>query len=137
YFKNNLPGTREGILLSLVNDMKKNAASVSSEIALYKKACQWIEDNAADAISAQDVANALGLSREHLGRVIKAVGGESLCKKTAEFRIIEIKRLCADKNLTLSDIAGELSFGSAELLCKFFKYHTGISVTEYRNNKFE
>lgn len=132
YFKNTLPGAKEGILISLINDMYASLNMTSSEMNLYNEAYLWIESHAKNSVSAKDVAQALGCSREHLGRVVKSVSGECLGDIIAACRLAEIKKLCRDPEKTLSDICKELDFYSAEQLCKFFKYHMRMSVSEYR-----
>lgn len=65
--------------------------------------------------------------------MIRSVGGECLSDKIIQFRIAKIKQVCSVEDLSIADIANKLDFYSSELLCKFFKYHTGMSITEYRN----
>ncbi len=40
--------------------------------------------------------------------------------------------LCADTELSAEDIASRLDFGSAELMRKYFKYHSGEALSDYR-----
>lgn len=132
HFRNTLPGAREGILLSLINDIYASLNMTTSEMNLYNEAYLWIESHAKTSVSAKDVAEALGCSREHLGRVVKSVSGECLGDIIASCRLAEIKKLCRDPEKALSDICKELDFYSAEQLCKFFKYHMRMSISDYR-----
>ena len=65
--------------------------------------------------------------------MVSSVGGISLSKKIASYRLERIKKLSALNSYGAEDIAKALDFYSAELLCKYVKYHTGISFSEYKN----
>lgn len=46
--------------------------------------------------------------------------------------ILEIKLLLRSTDLSIKEIADELNFANQSYLGKYFKYHTGISPSEYR-----
>ena len=131
-FQVSFSGAKEAMLLSLISELNKSPTS-SSEVILYEKALEWVENNSDKNITAEDVANALNRSRAYLNRIIKSVDGSCLSEKIISSRIKRIKNLCSVENLTLTEISQKLDFYSPELLCKFFKYHTGMSVSDYRN----
>ncbi|MBR2018907.1 MAG: helix-turn-helix transcriptional regulator [Clostridia bacterium] len=128
-------GVKEAILLDFLNDFNEHMNASSSELSLYKRACKWAETHSDAAISAQDVAIALNCSRAHLNRVMKLIDGECLSEKIVRYRLERIKNLCLIENIAIWEIANRLGFYSPELLCKFFKYHTGMSISEYKRSK--
>lgn len=130
--KNSLVGIKEALLLQLLHDINDLSKAEHSEITLYRRACDWIEKNSERGINSKDVATAMGCCGAHLNRIIKAVSGECLSELVARYRLERIKNLCDGGNMSVSEIARRLDFYSAELLCKFFKYHEGISITEYK-----
>ena len=129
--KNYGAGIKEALLLELLHDINDYSIAAHSKITLYKRACAWIEKNSVKAITSQDVAVALNCSRAHLNRIIKMLSGECLSDVVARCRLERVKNLCDGGNISVSEIANRLDFCSVELLCKFFKYHEGISITEY------
>lgn len=133
HFQMSFAGAQEAMLLNILNDIEANRTAGSTEVVLYEKALKWMESHAHKNITAEAVAAALGCSRAYLNRIVKSVDGTCLSEKIASFRLKQIKNLCCVENLTLAEIAERLDFFSPELLCKFFKYHTGISITDYRN----
>ena len=128
-------GVKEAILLDFLNDFNEHINASSTELSLYKRACEWVESHADTAISAQDVATSLNCSRAHLNRVMKLIDGECLSEKIVRYRLERIKNLCLIEHISISEIANRSGFYSTELLCKFFKYHTGMSISEYKRNK--
>ena len=131
-FQKTIDGVEEAILLDIINSLSKYFSAAYSEVNTYQRICQWIEANSDRDITAENVAEALGCSREHLNRIVKSIDNENLSTKISKYRIANIKSLCKAPDLTVADIAEKLGFYSRELLCKYFKYHTGTSITEYR-----
>ena len=131
-FHNTIEGVREAILLDIINGLSKYFSAAYSEVSLYQRISQWIETNSERDITAEDVADALGYSREHLNRIVKSIDNENLSSKIAKYRIENIKSLCEAEELSVAQIAEKLGFYSRELLCKYFKYHMGVSINEYR-----
>ena len=131
-FHTAIEGVKEAILLDIINGLSKYFSAAYSEVSTYQKICQWIETNSERDITAEDVADALGYSREHLNRIVKSIDGENLSSKIAKYRLENIKALCEAEELSVAEIAEKLGFYSRELLCKYFKYHMGISINNYR-----
>ncbi len=131
-FERSVPGLTDAILTDILNDIYKATYKSSAELTVYDLACKYIEKNSDRAITVKSVSDALGYSREYLSRVVRSVGGVSLSKKIASYRLERIKKLSALNNESAEDIAKALNFYSAELLCKYVKYHTGISFSEYK-----
>lgn len=46
--------------------------------------------------------------------------------------ILEMKMLLETTDMSVKEIAGCLNFEDGSYMCRFFKRHTGISLTEYR-----
>lgn len=130
-FEASVLGLREAILIDVLNDIYRYTNSTPAELSLYNKICQWIFENAHRAITAKSVAEALSYSREYLNRVIRAVDGISLSEKIASYRMEKIRTL-SKSGLSAEDIAKQLDFYSAEHLCKYVKYHAGVSLRRFR-----
>lgn len=126
---------KEAVLLDILNDFNEHINASSTELSMHRRACEWIEAHSESAISAQDVADSMNCSRAHLNRVMKLIDGECLSEKIVQYRLEKIKNLCLIENISISEIANKLDFYSTELLCKYFKYHTGISISEYKRKK--
>ena len=131
-FCGNLPGINEGLLLNILNTLNILCNSYSVEFSLYQKCNEWIEQNALRSISAEYVAEAMGCTVAHLNRTVKKYSNKCLREMITEARLSAIKQFVKFSNASTQDIALKLGFESAELLRKFFKYHTGVSLKEYR-----
>lgn len=131
-FCGTLPGVNEGLLLNILNTLNILCNSYSVELSLYQKCHEWIEQNAFRPITAEYAAEAMGCTIAHLNRTVKKYSNKCLSKMITEARLSVIKQFVKFSNGSTQDIALKLGFESAELLRKFFKYHTGISLKEYK-----
>lgn len=131
-FCDNLPGVNEGLLLNILNTLNILCNSYSVELSLYQKCHEWIEQNAFRFISAEYVAEAMGCTVAHLNRTVKKYSNKCLSELIIGARLSAIKQFVKFSDRSTQDIAMKLGFESAELLRKFFKYHTGVSLKEYK-----
>ncbi len=127
-----ISGVNEGLLLNVLNTLNNLCDSHPADLGLYQRCRKWIEQNAVSNINAQITANAMNCSVAHLNRTVKKYSGKCLNDIIAEIRITEIRRLIGNSTFSTKEIAQKLDFGSPELMRKFFKYHTGISLKEYK-----
>lgn len=134
FFCNLLDGVNEGLLLNVLNMLNILCNSRTLELNLYQKCREWIEQNSGKCITAEEVAEAMSCGVAHLNRMVKKHSGKCLCTIISEERIFRIKQLADSSELSTKSIASKLDFGSAELLRKYFKYHTGISLKDYRTS---
>lgn len=136
-FSNNLPGVNEGLLLSVINTLNILCNSCSGELSLYRRCAEWIEQNASHTITAEYAAEKMNCTVAHLNRTVKKHGGKCLSQMIADARIGAIKKFVKYSSNSTQEIAVKLGFGSSELLRKFFKYHTGISLNEYKKQCYK
>ena len=84
-------------------------------------------------ISLSDLAGKFYLSKEHLSRLFKKETGQNLFSYIMELKLKEACRLLTETNMTLDDIAYELSFNNGNYFSKVFKKNKGISPKDYRS----
>lgn len=130
FYINTLSGVNEALLLNVLNMLNILCVSYSTELGLYQKFCEWLESSC--CVTAEQAAAAMGCSVAHLNRTVKKYCNQCLSTVICEKMISEIKRLMKYSNCSTKEIALKLGFGSPELLRKFFKYHTGMSLKEFK-----
>ncbi|MBO5454285.1 MAG: helix-turn-helix transcriptional regulator [Clostridia bacterium] len=136
FFKNSLPGVKEGMLINLLNILNSLCDVHKAELDIFRICREWIEKNAHSYITAQDVANALNYTPAHLNRIVKKHSNKCLSELISEARISKIKQLIRYTKYKTKEIAVKTGFESPELLRKYFKYHTGMSLKNYKSLKF-
>lgn len=130
FYINTLTGVNEALMLNVLNMLNILCDSYSAELGLYQEFCKWLESS--NNITAEQAADAMGCSVAHLNRTVKKYSGKCLSAVISERKILEIKMLIQYSNSSTKEITRKLGFESPELLRKFFKYHTGISLKDYK-----
>lgn len=130
FYINTLSGVNEALLLNVLNMLNIMSASYSAELGLYQKFCEWLE--ASNYATAEQAAAAMSCSVAHLNRIVKKNSNNCLSIIISKKMIVKIKRLLKYSKYSTKEMAEILGFGSSELLRKFFKYHTGMSLKDYK-----
>lgn len=80
-------------------------------------------------------ANKLCITPKYLSAVIKKTSNKSAKDWILEYVILEIKGLLRHSNLNFQEIAIKTNFSNQSSLGRFFRKHTGVSLSEYRTGK--
>ena len=78
-------------------------------------------------------ASRLGLSPKYLSKLIKQVSGRSAPDWIDSFVILEAKNMLKYTDDSIKEIVYKLHFPNPSVFYKFFKAHTGMTPSEYRN----
>ena len=79
-----------------------------------------------------EIANAVGLSADHLRHLVAKHFGKGLKEMSLEARMRRAMNLLANSPMTLKDIADECGFANPRAFCAAFKSRTGSSPGSYR-----
>lgn len=94
---------------------------------------EWIRINASAKLTAKQVSQHFGYSSDHICRICKknyGVGARELINK---FLLLRAKELLSNTDKYVKEIAADLEFGDDKCFIGYFKYHEGISPSEFRN----
>lgn len=79
-------------------------------------------------------ADKLCLTPKYLSKLIKQASGRSAPEWIDAFVILEAKNLLKYSGCTIKEIVYKLHFPNQSVFYKYFKSHTGITPSEYRNS---
>lgn len=99
------------------------------------KALQYIRQNINQPIGIPDVMTATMMSRRALEYRFQKVLGRSIGSLIRSQRVDQISKLLIETNLSISQIAKELGYTSAEHIARYFRREKGTSPSEFRNTK--
>ncbi|WP_228459252.1 helix-turn-helix domain-containing protein [Chryseobacterium carnipullorum] len=102
---------------------------------IFLKFSQMIRDNIRQHRTVQFYADQLFVSGKYLIEVIKKASGKTPHQVIDETLLKEAYMMLGNPDITISEIAFELQFNSASAFGRFFKKHTSISPSEYRNRE--
>lgn len=91
-----------------------------------------IRTNAGARIQVSDVLRAVPVSRSWLERRFQELLGRSPAEEIRRVRLERTKRLLAETDLPVPEVAIASGFGSSEYLAYAFKQATGLTPREFR-----
>jgi len=133
--------TQELVLLE--NEFKKVGFEIISEknerIVKQIKALILQQIFEEDTATHQNLSNILSeqlhFDYSHLSSIFSKTEGKSIQQYQNEIKVERIKELLEYDELSISEIAYKLGFGSSAYLSTQFKKYTGITPTNYKANK--
>jgi AraC family transcriptional regulator len=91
----------------------------------------YVRDHLSDQLSLNELARLLGISVRH-PRTVKEAKGMSVHRWIAQYRISEARRLLAETNLPVHEIAWRSAFHSAAAFSTAFRATSGFTPGEFR-----
>jgi len=82
-----------------------------------------------------EYADKLAITPNHLTQTVTLLTGKTTSQIIKAKQVLEIKRLLVHTNLSVTEIAGRLSFSDQSYFTKFFKRETGNTPLQYRNRQ--
>lgn len=77
-------------------------------------------------------ADKLCISPKYLTMLISKMSGRSAKDWIVEYTILEIGALLKDTDLDIKDVVTLIQFHSQSLMSRFFRKHTGMTISQYR-----
>jgi len=116
-------------------------AKLSVEQNIYSSAGSKIAENASFILNSRlysnvkikEIADALFISENYLIEEYKKMYGKTPLQDLNSKRVDIIKNLLKNTDMSISDISRNLCFNNEHYFSTFFKNHTGMTPTEYRN----
>lgn len=80
-------------------------------------------------------ADKMNITPKYLSKLIKNATGRSAPEWIDAFVILEIKNMLRHSDMPIKEIVYLMHFPNQSVFYKFFKLHTGLTPSEYRNGK--
>ena len=129
-------------LLLLWNKLLKNLPeqkaweNISKNNRRMQEILSYLQDNYAQKISLQSVADHVHLSRSECSRFFHSISGQSLFQYLNELRINRSIELLAHTNKTITEIAYETGFSSQSYFNQKFRLFKGTSPKQFRKSLY-
>ncbi len=102
--------------------------------SIMKGFADLLSEYAKTETSVEFYAEKLCISKQYLSLIVKEKTQVSVGKLISIVRVEEASRLLRDPELTLQQIAEELSFSDQSSFGKFFRKHSGMTPMKYRQS---
>ncbi len=97
-----------------------------------QQAIDYIHAHLTEGLSLEAIAAVAGMSQYHFTRVFKQAIGITPWQYVVQQRIEAAKRLLAKHELSITQVSQQLGFSTQAQFSSFFRKHTGMTSTEYR-----
>jgi len=94
---------------------------------------EWIRINANAKLSVSHVAGFFKYTPEYIGRITKKYYDIAPKELINRFVVSQANNLLSNSNYSVKEISSILEFDSPNSFVKFYKYHAGVTPTEYKN----
>jgi signal transduction histidine kinase/DNA-binding LacI/PurR family transcriptional regulator/CheY-like chemotaxis protein len=116
--------------IRIVLQRSKNVSGVVQSLA--RRAAAYVHTHYEEPVSLEDVAEHIGVSKEHLARCFREEMGVTLVTYRNRYRVARAKTLLREKEKRVVDVAMEVGFSSSAYFCRVFKQEVGQSPQAYR-----
>lgn len=99
---------------------------------LINRTISYIRKNVENNLSLQEISSFLHIHPNYLSAAFKKEVGKTLTEYISELKIAAIKMYISNTNLSINEISCTFNFNHRTYFCRYFKYHTGFSPTQYR-----
>ena len=110
------------------NNLFSQSASFRITSIFRKLAYQNVKKN----LKVSDFAKMMNISPNHLNKSVKDITTKSASEINDEIKLIEIKFLLYQSDLTISEISFDMGYLDTSYFSRFFRKHTDLSPTEFR-----
>jgi len=100
---------------------------------LAQEIAEWIRINSEKKLTVQSVADQFKYHPDYLCTLMKRSFGRGLKEYINDRRMDTIRAKLLSDGLTLKEIARQTGFDDYKDFLKYFRYHEGITPTEFRN----
>ena len=122
-------------VLLLLYEISRRAQIDSAKQHLFNDICHYLRQHSHEDITAESLGIALHYHPDHLNRIVKECEGITLRQLLIREKLATAKNLLISTDYPITKIADLLHFPSTNGFLKFFKYHIGITPSDYRHRK--
>ena len=123
------------LFLSIYKHQDRSALHKSEESRAQSYvdfALRYIHTNYQNPVTVGELTELLGVSQPYLFRIFKAVTGKSPKQYLGDYRLLQAKKLLAETQLTVTEVASSVGYADVLAFSKFFRTRQGISPQQYR-----
>ena len=146
----NIPGARDALgslfssifyVISGLSEKKSLATKMQTPLSSSQVRLRLIFDKFMDLVAENHTsergmsfyANHLGLTPKYLSKLVKQYSGKAAPDWIDSFVILEAKNMLKYTGASIKEIVYKLHFPNPSVFYRFFKTHTGLTPSEYRN----
>ncbi|GAB2180763.1 helix-turn-helix domain-containing protein [Denitratisoma sp. agr-D3] len=122
-------------VLLLLERQQQDGGEPPMHSELFERFRRLLEEHFSEQWTVDRYAAALIVTATKLNRLCRSISGKSAFELVQERLLLEAKRRLLYVNIPVSLLAYELGFRDPAYFCRFFKKHTGMRPSAYRQQR--
>ena len=137
-FKDYSSDVKNALLRALLHEMSyqmkhKDSQIPPNDVSLVELIKKYIRDTLHRSVTVEDVAHHFGFSAKHVSRLFSAEEHVTVKAYINTLKVKGIEEYLLSTNLSISALAERFGFSNADALNRYYKYHTGKTIKEFRS----
>jgi len=114
------------------NNLSRSSTRIVSSEEKVKSVITFIEQNYTERITRDEIADATGMSGDHLSRIFRAYTGKIITDYINEIRVKNAAEMLVETDRTIIEISFDSGFNSVRTFNRVFADYMKINPTQYR-----
>ncbi len=123
------------LIYRLAGPGKKNREEVMEPSARHFRKFEYLIRKNGGSTTLRSLASEMAVTPVHLNRICKLISGKTASQVIQEYLLGQAKKYLIYTSYSVSEIAYVLNYEYPNYFARFFRKHTGLSPTEFRENK--
>ena len=123
----------KSLVYTYANKMEESLYAQSTRLEI-KRSIEYIEKYYNSNITLEEVADYVGLSKNHFCRLFKKELGDNFVSYINRYRIQKAKFLMKHTNQRIKEVASNVGLNDYRYFCKVFKEIEKVTPTDYKND---
>ena len=122
------------LALKFIADVAEYATAIKSQVRndLAHRVLDYIDAHCCERLTCAQIADKFSYHPSYINRIVRNYTGFSLHDYVTRCKIRKASKLLRDTDLSITEIAYQLSFYDSSHFCKVYQAHVGISPSDVR-----
>lgn len=122
------------LALKFIADVAEYATALKSQIKndLAHRVLDYIDAHCGERLTCAQIADEFSYHPSYINRIVRNYTGFSLHDYVTRCKIRKASKLLRETDLSMTEIAYQLSFYDSSHFCKVYQTHTGVSPSDVR-----
>ncbi|MBO4325987.1 MAG: helix-turn-helix transcriptional regulator [Clostridia bacterium] len=125
------------LLLETIYVAEKLAKKTTPQQQLAERVQEYILQNTTRVLTVDELADKFGYNKQYLGRVFKAEYGSTIKDYINSRKMALAKKFLATSDMPVAAVGQFLGWQDLNQFLKYFKYHEGVTPSQYRSSAGE
>ena len=130
----------QNVFLNIYDAVRRREVNMTDDYSdrqgeLFHRYMTLVRENFREQHNVSYYASRMCITTRYLSTIVRNVAGESPKDVIDRMIVLELKVMLRSTNMAIQEIAAQMHFPDQSYMGRYFRKHTGMAPTEYRNKK--